>query len=124
MRLIDADALLWRVDKMLYAGRLQHTRDYIYAVNTQPTIDAEPVNHGRWILKTNKEPSNYRWNVTAECSECCDEKGEIWGGFFPGVPDWLARDTALLYAKDVKISNYCPNCGAKMDGGNGDGKTD
>lgn len=25
---------------------------------------------------------------------------------------------------DFSKPNYCPNCGAKMDGGNGDGKTD
>lgn len=117
MRLIDADAFIRYIDR----GHLrsQHElcfseRDVVKMIDKQPTIEAEPVKHGRWILKANKEPSNYRWNVTAECSECCDEKGEIWGGFFPGVPDWLARDTALLYAKDVKISNYCPNCGAYM----------
>ena len=78
--------------------------------------DFQPVRHGRWILQANNERTNYRWNVTAECSECCDEKKEIWAGFFPNVPDWLARDVALESAKSVKLSNYCPNCGAKMDG--------
>ena len=75
--------------------------------------------HGRWLLEANKDKVNCRWNVTAECSNCCDEKKEIWAGFFPNVPDWLARDTALIDAKSVKLSNYCPNCGAKMDGGDG-----
>ena len=113
---------MFKIPEIEYAPEWDgHTPDE--AIRRIGTIDAEPVKHGWWILKTNKEPSNYRWNVTAECSECCDEKGEIWGGFFPGVPDWLARDTALLYAKDVKISNYCPHCGAKMDGGN-DGEDD
>ena len=77
--------------------------------------DVAPVRHGRWLLQANNERTNYRWNVTAECSECCDEKKEIWAGFFPNVPDWLARDVALESAKSVKLSNYCPNCGAKMD---------
>ena len=80
-----------------------------------PDADVAPVRHGRWLLQANNERTNYRWNVTAECSECCDDKKEIWAGFFPNVPDWLARDVALESAKSIKLSNYCPNCGAKMD---------
>ena len=88
-------------------------------VKRVPAADVAPVRHGRWLLEANKDKVNCRWNVTAECSNCCDEKKEIWAGFFPNVPDWLARDTALIDAKSVKLSNYCPNCGAKMDGGDG-----
>lgn len=82
-----------------------------------PAADVAPVRHGRWILEAHDERVNYRWNVTAECSECCDELKEIWAGFFPGVPPCIARDAALVSAESVKLSNYCPNCGAKMDGG-------
>ena len=85
-------------------------------IESVPTADVAPVRHGRWILEAHDEFVNYRWNVTAECSECCYEQKEIWAGFFPKVPDWLARDVALESAKSVKLSNYCPNCGAKMDG--------
>ena len=81
--------------------------------------DVAPVVHGRWILEAHDERVNYRWNVTAECSECCDEQKEIWAGFFPNVPSPIARDAALVSAESVKLSNYCPNCGAKMDGGAG-----
>ena len=76
-----------------------------------------PIRHGRWILEAHDERVNYRWNVTAECSECCDEQKEIWAGFFPNVPPSIARDVALVSAESVKLSNYCPNCGAIMDGG-------
>lgn len=95
---------------------------YIFGVETVieyaenlPKVDAEPVRHGRWILKAHDKRANYLWTVTAYCSECCDEEKEIWSGYFPNVPDWLARDVALQDAKQVKMSNYCPNCGAKMD---------
>ena len=84
-------------------------------IKNRPAADVAPVVHGRWILEAHDERVNYRWNVTAECSECCDEQKEIWAGFFPNVPTPIARDVALISAESVKLSNYCPNCGAKMD---------
>lgn len=92
-------------------------------IKNRPAADVVPVVHGRWILEAHDEMVNYRWNVTAECSECCDEQKEIWAGFFPNVPPCIARDVALISAESVKLSNYCPNCGARMDGGD-DGETD
>lgn len=86
-------------------------------VDAIPSADVAPVVHGKWIMEAHDERVNYRWNVTAECSECCDEQKEIWAGFFPNVPPSIARDVALVSAESVKLSNYCPNCGAKMDGG-------
>ena len=80
-----------------------------------PTADVAPVRHGRWLYEVRKENVNFRWNVTAECSECCDNRKEIWGGFFPNVPDCIARDIALQNAKQIKLDNYCLHCGAKMD---------
>ena len=99
-----------------HAGESIDADVVISDIKGMKAADVAPVRHGRWLLQANNERTNYRWNVTAECSECCDEKKEIWAGFFPNVPDWLARDVALESAKSVKLSNYCPNCGAKMDG--------
>lgn len=73
----------------------------------------EPVRRGEWILRAHDKGVNYLWTVTAYCSECCDEEQEIWSGYFPGVPDFIAKETALDSAKTVKLSNYCPNCGDK-----------
>ena len=96
---------------------------YAEKIKAIPAADVAPVVHGRWILEAHDERVNYRWNVTAECSECCNEKKEIWAGFFPNVPPCIARDVALISAESVKLSNYCPNCGARMDGGD-DGEID
>jgi hypothetical protein len=63
------------------------------------TIEAEPVKHGRW------ESEHETWG-RLQCSVCKKEalleeaKGDV--------------GRILLYV----TSNYCPNCGAKMDGGN------
>lgn len=62
-----------------------------------PSADVAPVRHGRWI---GVDSSYWRWShdgghmvehITFRCSEC-------------------AR-------KSIIKTNYCPNCGAKMDGG-------
>jgi len=56
---------------------------------TMPTIDAEPVRHGKWI---NRGTYDQGYQVNLEC-ECC---GEAVNG----------------YVHDYK---YCPYCGAKME---------
>ena len=95
MRLIDADALLEpdeNSDKVLIiGGQNGGGKTLVMAmellkqkVKNAPTIEAEPVKHGRWIIVNHKE-------CFCRCSEC---------GCMP------------MYKY-----NYCPNCGAKMDGG-------
>ena len=49
-----------------------------------PTIEAEPVRHGRWVT---------------------DENGITYCGNCRHMDDYAS------------VHNYCPNCGAKMDGG-------
>ena len=120
---IDRDAALREIERR-EARMVGEKRVSVAAmksfIKNRPASDVAPVVHGRWILEAHDERVNYRWNVTAECSECCDEQKEIWAGFFPNVPSPIARDVALISAESVKLSNYCPNCGAKMDGGGGD----
>ena len=60
------------------------------AINGIPAADVAPVRHGRWI---SKNPHGYEWIFV--CSNC---------SYIDGYP---FNDR----------SNYCPNCGAKMDGG-------
>ena len=61
-----------------------------------PIIDAEPVRHGQWETKVYTIESD-GW-ITEYREEVCSECGE----------------------GQIGISNYCPNCGAKMDGGKQD----
>lgn len=67
-------------------------------VEMAPTADAAPVVHGHWFL-TEVEYLN--------CSVC----GEA---YYTGIQTWSAAQDNLKYAGGHK---FCPNCGAKMDGG-------
>lgn len=92
MRLIDADALHADLSELatLRSGS-QVAKGLITAleaIHDAPTIEAEPVRHGRWEEHPDVCSLFRGW----ECSEC---KQIISGG----------------------RGNYCPNCGAKMDGG-------
>lgn len=95
MRLIDADALMKAIKNFRWFGvpnTLKLMFDYLkIIINEQPTIEAAPVVHGRWIGPTRVDANSNKY----ECSEC---------GFW-GVPGWAA----------------CPKCTAKMDGGVYDG---
>ena len=64
-------------------------------VESFPAIDAEPVRHGEWILN----PCNLYNDATWVCSVCGNE--------------WVLIDGTPL---DNQM-NYCPKCGARMDGG-------
>lgn len=55
-----------------------------------PAVDAELVRHGRWVKH---KPNGIIW--TLKCNEC----------------GWVDNRVTL----NDKF-NYCPNCGAKMDG--------
>ena len=95
MKLINADALcayLNEWSRKLHAG-VYHNDAIIMDVLTSvfeyianmPTVDAEPVRHGRWIFD----------NGVDHCYKCSECKGAK-------PPHYIA-------------DNYCPNCGAKMD---------
>lgn len=93
MRVIDADALLIEMgagclpimEKGIsgVTGDEDTIKDY---VDRAPTIDAEPVRHGRWNSVT---VSKKYGGIVIQCSECGMKGTRIW--------------------------NFCPNCGTKMD---------
>ncbi len=91
-RLIDANAIKYR-KKDEYCGN-GNSRPVRYVFDDDiaelPTVDAVEVVHGRWIY----EPVEFSLVKDIHCSVC---------------------------RRYVKVpENYCPDCGAKMDGGNDD----
>lgn len=108
MRAIDADALIEEVKKYANEPLKLHDRrwtsrctaiieDMIGTIKMQPTLDAVPVVHGRWVKMTGMMPPEYHGHY--ECSEC------QW--HMKGLRNSWTREEELL---------YCHNCGAKMDG--------
>lgn len=69
-------------------------KDFIVIPKDTPAADVAPVVHGEWITI----------DGISRCSEC---------GYIP------AYDSAI---DDLFYSPYCPNCGAKMDGGRTNGE--
>ena len=62
------------------------------AIMNAPAADIAPVVHGRWVSIPHK--------LARVCSVC-------------------NRDEPYKFADiDADVYDYCPNCGAKMDGGN------
>ena len=88
-------------DKLYRKDRETESRcEYVLSVlRTTPTVDAVPVVHGEWI-ETEMGYDDYAW----VCTVC----GEPWV-LNAGTPS----------ENDM---NYCPNCGAKMDGERKDGE--
>lgn len=76
------------------AMRTAHTlrpedKELMSAISIIPAADVEPVRHGRWTMSSDRPD-------TIICS-CCDNAFDVWKA-------------------DIKRHNYCPNCGARMEG--------
>ena len=87
------------------SGGLAAASEMLEAVREFPAVDAEPVRHGRW-------------KPTIRC--------DIFGKkFVSGHACSLCGSGALCecanYDAEEELSNYCPNCGAKMMEGENDG---
>ena len=69
-------------------------------IDAAPTLDYAPVRHGEWDDK-----------IVPFCNVCSVCKVFVDRACFPTV-----RHKGILMPK-IGALNYCPNCGAKMDGG-------
>lgn len=93
MRLIDADKLLEDIHTINYADYNNYSDTFDF-IDNAPTIEAEPVKHGKWVYTVLCD-----CNLSeVKCSNC----------------DY---DVVTETYKAVKMSEfkYCPNCGAKME---------
>ena len=62
-------------------------------IEEQPTVDAEPVRHGKFV-------------------------GTEYDGYADGYPvyyEWECSQCGCVFEDEEPTYNYCPNCGAKMD---------
>ena len=67
-------------------------------VSQFPAADVAPVRHGRWLHT--EEPLGWKDVDCMECSACHDS--------------WIIGEDYCF--DDMPLWNYCPSCGAKMDG--------
>ena len=103
MRLIDADKMAVEESEAYISAQCQIKDELARSVNAvvhtkiqrliadTPTVDVAPVRHGWWIDK----------GEYAVCTECDGRSGTQYDGVEP-IP---------------LMTQFCPNCGAKMDGG-------
>lgn len=110
MRLIDADALkavnrmkddcadcdkeLRGKSKACEFDRVYTKMDFCGWLDDAPTVDAVPVKHGWW----------WHYEGMLICSECGTQ-------FYDDISEYCGDH----------VPKFCPNCGAKMDGKDGDG---
>ena len=97
MRLIDADAL--KEQCFEFADDVPRSAMAFAQgqINCAPTIEAEPVRHGRWIDHMVRD-----WRCS-ECGERINKVRKVDGYCYDDKP------------------NYCPNCGCRMDKENDNG---
>ena len=75
--------------------------DAIHKVLELPTIDAQPVKQGKW-----SEYSRNALETYIECTNCCVASRPI--------------HLQMVTRNGSGLPDYCPNCGAKMGGGDAD----
>ena len=96
-RLIDADALAMAIVDAGQASKRYKIGDFWElryteikeVMDEQPTVDAVPVRHGKWIHEVRYTIDSLHSYQQYRCSEC-----------------------GMTYITNTK---YCPNCGARMD---------
>lgn len=101
VRLIDSETLKSRIGELCTNNEemfpVNAYKRIIGVIEATPTIEAEPVRHGRWVV--NDRNPDY-----ADCTNC-------------GLSEWLGANGSRDYAKTLLpgFKKFCPSCGARMD---------
>ena len=90
-RLISLDEALKATRSEIYWTESQQAAVRLFLVQ-QPRVDAMEVVNGRWVK--DEEASKNHIEAIYSCSAC--QNHDAWG--------------------EMEKTNYCPHCGAKMDG--------
>lgn len=90
MRVIDANKLI----ECKFKNPISYAA-FCNLVKRQPTVDAIPVVHSEWIPK---EKADTPYGLEMECAKC----------------------EFSVVVNDALYFKFCPNCGARMDGKDGD----
>lgn len=95
-RLVDADKLEVHEQITPLGAGMYESTFVVYKddIDAQPTIDAEPVRHGKWVPKYIRI-CGQDWASGMKCSECGED--------------------ALNAEGEEFLTDYCPACGARMD---------
>ena len=94
MRLIDADQL--NIKKYTqWFDDVNDRRSVERMIREAPTVDAEEVRYALWLLVGENNVNPYETQVEEKCSRC-------------------GRHVERYTTQPQ--DNYCPNCGARMDG--------
>ena len=100
-RLIDANSLLRHKRKMSgadFGGEFWDEAVLISDIKNAPTVDAVEVVHAEWLYDGG---SGKYFCSACDADALSFKKDDLYGGD--------------LY--EVYLTDYCPSCGAKMDGG-------
>ena len=104
MRLIDADVLKESIDGHVTTGEIYPTVEWargrmqmkliaLKDIDNAPTIEAEPVRRGKYIVTE-------------------------YDGYADGHPvycEWKCSVCGCVFEDEEPTYNYCPHCGANMD---------
>ena len=94
----EIDKWLDAVGTALVGKGMSYYGELIGCIEDTPAADVAPVVHGKWV-HSRYDRSSEQFDVV-KCSRCGLE--------------------AYAMAYHVRDGNYCPRCGARMDGGNED----
>ena len=91
---------IWLTQEYMYGDC--SVADTVRKVKKIPAADVRPVVHGKWVWN----PDGMDWGIGAwECSNCHATPQTFWNAMQGIRPLNMAS------------SKFCPNCGARMDGG-------